>query len=49
MFAEDEGSAVRSGRHTVLKVELYQMMEDRDGSVDHRQLKSNLEDMHMKI
>ena len=33
----------------VLKVELDQMVGDQDGSGEARKLRSNLEEMHMKI
>ena len=33
----------------VLKVELYQMMEDQDGSGEARQLRRNLDETHTKM
>ena len=33
----------------VLRMELYKMVEDQDGTVDARQLGRNLEETHMKI
>ena len=35
--------------HEVFMVELYHMVEEKDGLVEARKLRSNLEEMHMKI